>query len=78
MYDIRQELGDRLAPDTIILGPTPRAIARLKNRFYYQIMIKYRHDDKLHTILTYIMQESQNKYQRGAEIAIDPDPQYFL
>lgn len=78
MYDIRQELGNRLAPDTIILGPTPRAIARLKNRFYYQIVIKYRHDDKLHTILTHIMQESQNKYQRGAEIAIDPDPQYFL
>lgn len=78
MYDIRQELGNRLAPDTIILGPTPRAIARLKNRYYYQIVIKYRHDPQLHTILTKIMQESQNKYQRGAELAIDPDPQYFL
>ena len=78
MYDIRQELGNQLASDTIILGPTPRAIARLKDRYYYQIIIKYRHDNKLHELLTQIMQESQNKYQRGAELSIDPEPQYFL
>ncbi|WP_251546272.1 primosomal protein N' [Limosilactobacillus caecicola] len=78
MYDIRQELGDQLADDTIILGPTPRAIARMKNRYYYQIVIKYRRDPKLHQLLTQIMQNSQTKYQRGAELAIDPDPQYFL
>ena len=78
MYDVRQELGNRLASDTIILGPTPRAIARLKKRYYYQIVIKYRQDPQLHSQLTKIMQEAQNKYQRGAELAIDPDPQYFL
>ncbi len=78
MYDIRQGLGNQLASDTIILGPTPRAIARLKDRYYYQIVIKYRHDNKLHELLTQIMQESQNKYQRGAELSIDPEPQYFL
>ena len=78
MYDIRQELGNQLASDTMILGPTPRAIARLKKRYYYQIVIKYRQDPQLHSLLTKIMQEAQNKYQRGAELAIDPDPQYFL
>ncbi|WP_040455634.1 primosomal protein N' [Limosilactobacillus coleohominis] len=78
MYDIRQELGKQLASDTMILGPTPRAIARLKKRYYYQIVIKYRQDPQLHSLLTKIMQEAQNKYQRGAELAIDPDPQYFL
>lgn len=78
MYDIRQKLGNQLASDTMILGPTPRAIARLKKRYYYQIVIKYRQDPQLHSLLTKIMQEAQNKYQRGAELAIDPDPQYFL
>lgn len=78
MYDIRQQLGRQLASDTIILGPTPRAIARLKNRYYYQIVIKYRHDERLHTLLTNIMQNSQKNIPRGAELSIDPDPQYFL
>ena len=42
------------------------------------MVIKYRQDPQLHSQLTKIMQEAQNKYQRGAELAIDPDPQYFL
>lgn len=78
MYDIRQELGNHLAKDTIILGPTPRAIARLKNRYYYQIVIKYRHDHQLHDLLMKILQESQKNNPRGAKLSIDPDPQYFL
>lgn len=78
MYDIRQELGNHLASDTVVLGPTPRAIARLKNRYYYQIVIKYRHDPQLHSLLMQIMQKAQKNQPRGAELAIDPDPQYFL
>lgn len=78
MNDIRRTLGNHLSSDTMILGPTPRPIARLKNLYYYQIVIKYRHDPKLHQLLTTILQQSQNKYPRGTNLAIDPDPQYFM
>ena len=76
MYDLKSQLVG-LDKDTIILGPTPRAIARLKRRYYYQIIIKYRHDPALHQCLTKIMQTAQ-QYPRDVELAIDPDPQYFL
>lgn len=77
MYDLKSQL-EGLAKDTIILGPTPRAIARLKRRYYYQIIIKYRHDPALHQCLTNIMQNAQQKYPHDVELVIDPDPQYFL
>lgn len=78
MFDVRKKLKGDLARDTVILGPTPRAIARLKNRYYYQIIIKYRHDPKLHDYLMNIMQSAQSDYSSKAELSIDPDPQYFI
>lgn len=77
MYDLKSQL-EGLAKDTITLGPTPRAIARLKRRYYYQIIIKYRHDPALHQCLTKIIQSAQQKYPHDVELVIDPDPQYFL
>lgn len=77
MYDLKSKLVG-LAKDTIILGPTPRAIARLKRRYYYQIIIKYRHDPVLHQCLTKILQNAQVQYPHDVELVIDPDPQYFL
>ncbi|KRN59107.1 primosomal protein N' [Limosilactobacillus secaliphilus] len=77
IYDLKAHLTG-LAKDTIILGPTPRAIARLKRRYYYQIIIKYRHDPALHQCLTKMLQYAQQQYPRDVELVIDPDPQYFL
>lgn len=78
MAQIRQELAHQLAPSTIILGPTPRAIARMKKRYYYQIVIKYKHDPQLHTMLQRILQETQTAALKDVQISIDPDPQYFM
>lgn len=78
MQAVRQELVGQLDSQTIILGPTPRAIARLKNRYYYQIVIKYRHDPALHARLTAIMEGAQQQFDRETQVMIDPDPQYFL
>lgn len=78
MQTIRRELTGALDAQTVILGPTPRAIARLKNRYYYQIVIKYRHDLTLHDRLTAIMEGAQKKFDRQTQVIIDPDPQYFL
>ena len=65
-------------PSTIILGPTPRAIARMKRRYYYQIVIKYKQDQHLHPLLQKILQETQSKGKNDVQISIDPDPQYFM
>lgn len=78
MFEIRRQLDQVTNPGTIFLGPTPRAIARLKNRYYYQIIIKYRQAQVLHPLLSQIMHEAQSKYHRDLQISIDPDPQYFM
>ncbi|MCI1975635.1 MAG: primosomal protein N' [Limosilactobacillus sp.] len=78
MTKIHRELVDNLMPSTIILGPTPRAIARMKRRYYYQIVIKYKQDQRLHPLLQKILQETQSKGRKDVQISIDPDPQYFM
>lgn len=78
MAHIRQELAAKLAPATIVLGPTPRAIARMKRRYYYQIVIKYKKDPHLHPALQQILQETQAKGFKDVQVSIDPDPQYFM
>ncbi|WP_251574872.1 primosomal protein N' [Limosilactobacillus agrestimuris] len=78
MTKIKQELVDNLMPSTIILGPTPRAIARMKRRYYYQIVIKYKQDRRLHSTLQRILQETQSKGRADVQVSIDPDPQYFM
>jgi primosomal protein N' (replication factor Y) len=78
MTQIHQELVKSLMPSTIILGPTPRAIARMKRRYYYQIVIKYKQDQRLHPLLQKILQETQSKGRSDVQISIDPDPQYFM
>lgn len=78
MAKIRQELAAGLAPSTIILGPTPRAIARMKRRYYYQIVIKYKKDPRLHALLQKILEETQSKGFKAVQVSIDPDPQYFM
>ncbi|WP_153905738.1 hypothetical protein, partial [Acinetobacter baumannii] len=61
-----------------ILGPTPRAIARMKRRYYYQIVIKYKKDPYLHQLLFDILQDTQSRGFKDVQVSIDPDPQYFM
>lgn len=76
MQQVARRLHGQLAPETVVLGPTPRAIARIKNRYYYQIVIKYRTDPALAPLLATLQQETQAL--GAARFVIDPDPQYFM
>ncbi|MCF6515100.1 primosomal protein N' [Lactobacillus sp. S2-2] len=71
-------LSNHLSSDTIILGPTPRPIARMKNRYYYQIIIKYKKDKLIDEALNNILNESQKETRKGLRISIDPEPLNFM
>ncbi len=47
-YQIAEQLKNGLSPESRILGPTPSGIARIKNRYYYQIILKYKQEVHLH------------------------------
>ncbi|GGI63766.1 primosomal protein N' [Limosilactobacillus caviae] len=78
MAKIYEQLKNGLSSSTIILGPTPRAIARMKRRYYYQIVIKYKKDPYLHQLLFDILQNTQSRGFKDVQVSIDQDPQYFM
>ncbi|RRK11038.1 primosomal protein N' [Lactiplantibacillus garii] len=78
MYQLLQWLRPRLAPSTIILGPTPKPIARVNRRYYYQIVIKYKQEPNLEKTLTTLLHETQVQQRQGLQIGIDVEPLHFM
>src|SRR5690625_4368032 len=48
---LSNRLTNQLSKQSLILGPSPSPITRIKNRFRYQLMIKYRSEPNLQHIL---------------------------
>jgi len=78
MYQLLQWLKPRLTPSTQILGPTPKPIARVNRRYYYQIVIKYKREPNLAATLTTLLHETQVQQRQGLQIAIDVEPLHFM
>lgn len=77
-FKIRRQLQGNLNKDTIILGPTPSAISRLKNQYYYQILVKYKKEDNLNKLLHQIQDDAQGVKKYGLNIYIDKEPERIL
>lgn len=77
-FQLAEQLKKQLSPQSILLGPTPGAILRIKNRYYYQLIIKYKNEPKLQATLEEILQVSQKDQRQGLLIAIDNEPMYFI
>lgn len=71
-------LKGQLTEASQLLGPSPSSIARVKQRYYYQIIIKYKHEANLQACLAEILQMSQVDQRQGLQIAIDNEPMYFI
>ncbi|EHI74974.1 primosome assembly protein PriA [Streptococcus criceti] len=74
LHLLKEQLSDRVK----ILGPTPKPIARTHNLYHYQIMIKYRFEDKLETVLNQILDLTQDKSNKDLRLIIDHEPQSFV
>ncbi|MGT2923941.1 primosomal protein N' [Streptococcus caviae] len=71
---LRAELTDKIK----ILGPTPKPIARTHNLYHYQIIIKYRFEEHLESVLNQILDLTQKKENRDLRLIIDHEPQSFM
>ncbi|MHC5372897.1 primosomal protein N' [Enterococcus sp. LJL120] len=78
IFQVARQLQAALGPNSIFLGPTPGAIARIKNRYYYQLIIKYKQEPHLVEALEKILSESQKEQQRGLYLSIDNEPLSFM
>ncbi|MBS2968931.1 primosomal protein N' [Metabacillus sp. KIGAM252] len=72
MENIAQFLIQNLDPHTKVLGPVASPIPRIKNRYRYQCMIKYKRDEKLIPLLKKVMDRYQQEMARD-ELAISID-----
>lgn len=76
---ISQFLKAELSKETKILGPASAPIARMKDRYRYQCMIKYKIEPKLNSVLRRIIDHYSQEMSRGdLQIAIDPNPMVFM
>ncbi|MGG3661732.1 primosomal protein N' [Bacillus gobiensis] len=63
--------------DTVILGPSASPIARIKDRYRYQCMIKYKHETKLIPLLEQVLGHS-NTENDDLFITIDMNPYMMM
>lgn len=53
-------------------------VSRVKNRYYYQLIIKYKHEPNLENVLNQILNQSQKEQRQGLFVAIDNEPLHFI
>ncbi|HBL3562419.1 TPA: primosomal protein N' [Enterococcus faecium] len=78
IFQIANQLKEVLSPQSLLLGPTPSMILRVENRYYYQLIIKYKHEPNLPHVLDEILNGSQKEQRQGLFVAIDNEPLNFI
>lgn len=78
IFKIRGEIANYLSQNALILGPTPQSITRINNRYYYQLVIKYKREPQLEKYLQQLLLTSQKEERSGLKLVIDRDPMNFI
>lgn len=71
-------LRQHLTNKAIVLGPSPAPIPRLKNRYRFQLLIKYRHEPHLLDALHDLSQQFVKERRQGLQMTIDINPYQFM
>ncbi|MFD1038039.1 primosomal protein N' [Virgibacillus byunsanensis] len=76
---ITKMLLDHVSDETVVLGPTPSPLARIKNRYRYQCMIKYRNEPHIRTLIQNIIQNfSEETRKDDLFITVDMQPYQMM
>lgn len=71
---VAHHLRSNLKKETIVLGPSLAAVFKLKGRYHFSIVIKYKFDDSLHKVL----KEMKNHYsKKDLKIDIEFNPWFI-
>ena len=77
-FVVKRRLMQELHAPTIVLGPTPSSIAKVKNQYFYQILVKYKKEDKLNPLLHELQDEAQKIKRQGLNVYIDNEPERII
>ncbi|WP_373895972.1 primosomal protein N' [Virgibacillus natechei] len=74
-----QMLMKSVKSDTVILGPTPSAIPRIKDRYRYQCMVKYRNEPQLRHYINKILEQfAEEMRKEDLLITVDMQPYHLM
>lgn len=77
--DIHKTLVDNVSDSSIIIGPSPSPIERIKNKNRFQILLKYKREPALQNVLNALDEKYTQIYKKtGLSLKIDVDPQYIM
>ncbi|WP_188454441.1 primosomal protein N' [Virgibacillus oceani] len=72
-------LVNHVGEDTVVLGPTPSPIARMKDRYRYQCMVKYKNEPKLRALIKKIIQQFDDEVRKeDLLITVDMQPYQLM
>ncbi len=77
-YEAANFLRRYLTKEAILLGPSPAPIPKLKNRYRYQVLIKYRFEPDLLSALHELSQLFAKEGRQGLRLVIDVNPYQFM
>lgn len=77
-YEVVNYLRENLSEGIRILGPTPKPIARTHNLYHYQILLKYRKEENLDSVLNHILDWGQEPANKDLRLIIDNEPQNLM
>ncbi|PAV29950.1 primosomal protein N' [Virgibacillus profundi] len=76
---IVQLLMKNIQNDTVVLGPTPSPILRVKDRYRYQCMIKYKNEPQLRSYINKILDLfAEESRKEDLLITVDMQPYHFM
>ncbi|MUK89485.1 primosomal protein N' [Ornithinibacillus sp. L9] len=77
--NIVQTLLSQVNNETVVLGPTPSPITRMKDRYRYQCMIKYRNEPQLRLYIQQILEQFQDEVRKeDLLITVDMQPYHLM
>lgn len=77
-FIIKRKLMRELNGRVLILGPTPSAVSKIKQHYFYQILVKYKREPELNAFLHEIQDAAQTQKKYGLNIYIDREPDKFM
>ncbi|WP_077326092.1 primosomal protein N' [Virgibacillus siamensis] len=76
---IAQLLQQYMEDNTVVLGPTPSPITRMKDRYRYQCMIKYKNEPNLRKIIKKIIRQYDEDVRKNdLQIHVDMQPYQLM
>lgn len=71
-------LRKHLPADLVVLGPSAKPIAKMRNRYYYQLILKYKDATTVDKWLAILQDNAQKAAKNGLQLSIDREPVNFM